>query len=230
MLNASDILMGFMDLVPVAAFLVAAIMLQRIIYNKVSKGAFAVFSAGTIIVFIAGLLKAIYKILLTFRVCAFVPLSQQFFPMQTVGFFLAGAAVMAILCHHQGNNTLACFAAPAVVSGIAFAYQGNYEELLNNPYSGTMVFVALMCLGVIVFDGGLAFICAKNKCWISMVLLIVSLVFTLGMGYLSTKDAMNDWIKEFVNSVGQVSLLVAAILMKKKGMDKPEVNVTFFAK
>lgn len=229
-MNASDILMGFVDLIPVAAFLVAAIMLQRTLYNKVSKGAFAVFSAGTIIVFVAGLLKAIYKILLTFRICAFVPLSQQFFPMQTVGFFLAGAAVMAILCHHQGEHTVHCIAAPAVVGGLVLAYQGDYSDLLANPYGGTMIFVAFMCLGVVVFDGGLAFICAKNKCWVGMALLIVSLVFTLGMGYLSTKDAMNDWIKEFVNSVGQVSLLVAAYLMKKKGLDKPEVNVTFFAK
>ncbi len=222
--------MGFVDLIPVGAFLGAAILLQRMLYNKVSKGAFAVFSAGTITVFVAGLLKAIYKILLTFRICSFLPLSNQFFPNQTVGFFLAGAAVLAILCHHQGNNTVACIAAPALFVSIAFAYNGDYSDLLNNPYSGTMIFVVIMCLGVIVFDGGLAFICAKNKCWAAMALLIVSLIFTLGMGYLSTKDAMNDWIKEVVNCVGQGSLLAATLVMKKKGMDKPDVNVTFFAK
>lgn len=222
--------MGFVDLIPVGAFLGAVILLQRMLYNKVSKGAFAVFSAGTITVFVAGLLKAIYKILLTFRICSFSPLSNQFFPNQTVGFFLAGAAVLAILCHHQGNNTVACVTAPALLASIAFAYNGDYSDLLNNPYSGTMIFVVIMCLGVIVFDGGLAFICAKNKCWVAMALLIVSLIFTLGMGYLSTKDAMNDWIKEVVNCVGQGSLLAATLMMKKKGMDKPDVNVTFFAK
>ncbi len=93
-----------------------------------------------------------------------------------------------------------------------------------------MIFVVLMCLGVIVFDGGLAFICAKNKCWVATALLIVSLIFTLGMGYLSTKDAMNDWIKELVNSIAQGSLLAATLVMKKKGMDRPDVNVTFFAR
>jgi len=230
MMNASDVLMAFVDLVPVGCFLAAAICLQRILYNKVSKGAFAVFSAGTIIVFVAGFLKAIYKLLLTFRICSFDPLSQQFFPMQTVGFFLAGAAVLAILCHHQGANTAACISAPALVAGITFAYAGDYSDLLNNPYSGTMIFVVLMCLGVLVFDGGLAFICAKNKCWVSMALLIVSAIFTLGMGYLSTKESMNDWIKEFVNSIGQISLLVSTIFMKKKGLDKEDANVTFFAK
>ncbi len=229
-MNVSDILMGFIDLIPVGAFLGAAILLQRMLYNKVSKGAFAVFSAGTITVFVAGFLKAIYKILLTLRICSFLPLSSQFFPSQTVGFFLAGVAVLAILCHHQGNNTVACVAAPTLFAGIVFAYQGDYSDLLNNPFNGTMIFVVLMCLGVIVFDGGLAFICAKNKCWVATALLIVSLIFTLGMGYLSTKDAMNDWIKELVNSIAQGSLLAATLVMKKKGMDRPDVNVTFFAR
>ena len=43
-----DILMAIVDFVPVFMFLVASIMLQRALYNKMSKGAFTLFASGTI--------------------------------------------------------------------------------------------------------------------------------------------------------------------------------------
>ena len=226
-MNASDIVMAFFDFIPVVAYAFAAIILQRVFYNKMSKGCFAVFSAGTITVIVAGLLKAIYKLLYVFHITRFDALSQCFFPMQTVGFFLAGASILALLCFEQGKNTAACIAAPAILTSIVFAYAGNYEDVQPIGKAGTMTFVALMCLGVVVFDGGLAVIAALNKKWIELALFIVALVFTLGMGYLSTKDEMNDWIKEFVNIVGQGSVLAGALLFKKHGMDAQDVRVSF---
>ncbi|MBQ3797974.1 MAG: hypothetical protein II842_17140 [Butyrivibrio sp.] len=40
--------MAIVDFIPVLMFTIAAIMLQRDLYNKMSKGAFALFAAGTI--------------------------------------------------------------------------------------------------------------------------------------------------------------------------------------
>ena len=50
--------MAIVDFIPVGLFLAAAVILQRDLYNKMSKGAFALFSAGTITVFVAGCFKA----------------------------------------------------------------------------------------------------------------------------------------------------------------------------
>ena len=40
--------MALVDFIPVILFAVAAVMLQRDLYFKMSKGAFALFAAGTI--------------------------------------------------------------------------------------------------------------------------------------------------------------------------------------
>ena len=55
--------MALADCVPVLLFAAAAILLMRDLYNKMSKGAFALFAAGTIDVICAGALKALYKLL-----------------------------------------------------------------------------------------------------------------------------------------------------------------------
>ena len=53
--------MALVDFIPVLLFAVAAIMLQRDLYNKMSKGAFALFATGTIDIIFAGFLKALGK-------------------------------------------------------------------------------------------------------------------------------------------------------------------------
>ena len=63
--------MALVDYVPVLLFAAAAMLLQRDLYDKMSKGAFALFAAGTINIFCAGLLKATWKLLYAAGVCDF---------------------------------------------------------------------------------------------------------------------------------------------------------------
>ena len=51
------VLMGLVDFVPVILYLISLVLLQRDLYNKMPKYAFACFAAGTINVFTAGFLK-----------------------------------------------------------------------------------------------------------------------------------------------------------------------------
>ena len=55
--------MALMDYIPVAFFGVAALLLQLDLYGKMRKDAFAMFAAGTINIFLAGFLKATWKLL-----------------------------------------------------------------------------------------------------------------------------------------------------------------------
>ena len=57
-MNDFSIAMALVDYIPVLFFASAAVFLMRDLYNKMSKGAFALFSAGAINVTIAGALKA----------------------------------------------------------------------------------------------------------------------------------------------------------------------------
>ena len=62
-MNDFSISMALVDYIPVALFAAAAVILLRDLYDKMSKGAFALFSAGVIDVTLAGALKATWKLL-----------------------------------------------------------------------------------------------------------------------------------------------------------------------
>lgn len=193
--------MAIVDYIPVALFLSGALILQNDLYREMSKGAFALFSAGTITVFMAGFFKATWKLLYAASICDFEALNKCFFPMQTTGFVLAGLGAAAMVLFDQGKNRMYSVAAvPAV-------------------FKGTMVFVVLMVLGVAAMDISLMVLAARRKKRAAIPLLILSLVFVLGMGYLSSKDfadpAMN-WLAEGVNVLGQGAFLAGACLLRKR--------------
>lgn len=195
--------MAIVDYIPVALFLAGALVLQQDLYHEMSKGAFALFSAGTITVFMAGFFKATWKLLYAASVCDFEPLNKCFFPMQTTGFVLAGMGAAAMLLFRQGRGRVYSSAAAAV-------------PLL---YKGTMLFVALMVLGVGALDVSLMVLAARRGRKAAVPVLIVSLLFVLGMGYLSSKDfsqpAMN-WVAECVNIVGQGAFFLGARMLRKQ--------------
>ena len=194
--------MALVDFIPVILFAVAAIILQRDLYNKMSKGAFALFAAGTINITFAGALKATYKLLYAAKICDFEALNAMFFPVQSIGFLLAGIGVIATLVHKQSATTLAV--APTV-------------------FSGTFVFVGLMVAGLGLMDVGLCIIAFKMKKQHvgTIIAFAVSFVCSLCMGYLSsqnfTQAAMN-WIAEGVNVVGQGLFFFGTYLMHKNGL------------
>ena len=49
-----SVAMALVDCIPAILFCAGAVLLQRDLYNKMSKGAFALFSAGTINIIMAG--------------------------------------------------------------------------------------------------------------------------------------------------------------------------------
>ena len=205
--------MAIVDYIPVFMFLIAAVILQRDLYHAMSKGAFALFSAGTITVFVAGFYKATWKLLYGAGICDFTPLNKSFFPMQTTGFVLAALGMLALLCHKQGDdaeklNSVAIIPALGVL----------LTASAPSEYSGTMIFVMLMVLGVLILDVGLIIISSRHKQTLAAVIYGISFVFVMGMGYLSSKDfaeASMNWIAEFVNILGQGTFLLATWMLHK---------------
>ena len=138
-----SITMGIIDFIPVIFFAVAAIMLQRNLYNKMSKGAFALFAVGTIDIICAGVAKALYKLLYAAGICDFKPLNDIFFPVQSIGFLLAGIGILAMLLHKQGKNAALSVAPPV--------------------FTGTAIFVSCMCIGLAMIYIALCIIAVKLK-------------------------------------------------------------------
>ncbi len=202
--------MALVDYIPVIFFAIASVILLRDLYNKMSKGAFALFAAGTIDITCAGALKATYKLLYAAGVCDFEALNAMFFPTQSIGFLLAGIGAIEMICFKQSNDKKMLAAAPVAPA----------------VFSGTFVFVGLMVAGLGLMDVALCVLSAKLKKPAIIALFVVSFICSLGMGYLSSQDfteAAMNWIAEGVNVVGQGSLLAGVLLLHKNGLSNLEV-------
>ena len=116
-MNDFTVSMAIVDFIPVALFAIAAVMLQRDLYYKMSKGAFALFAAGTIDVVFAGSSKAFYKLLYAAGICDFQTLNALYFPVISVGFLLAGLGLVSMVSFRQTENKALCIAAPVVFKG-----------------------------------------------------------------------------------------------------------------
>ncbi len=193
--------MAIVDFIPVILFAIGGFVLAKSLYRKMRSFEFAALAAGCINVTAAGALKALWKLLYALGVCDFEKLNAMFFPLQTIGFVLAAVGLCAYVFGNKKSKLLSAapVAAPAV-------------------YSGTMLFVVFMILGVLGINVSLCTLAIRNKKPWAVVLSAVSFVFVLGMGYLSSKDftqAYMNWAAEIVNTVGQAAFLGCVLTLRK---------------
>ena len=198
--------MALVDYIPVVLYCISAVILQRDFYNRMSRGTFALLSAGMIMSIMAGLFKATWKLLFALEICDFDRLNKSFFPLQSVGILLAGIALMLMVFARQKGTSLHS-AAPAV-------------------FAGTGVFIALMVLGLCGMFLGLSVEAKRRKKKSAMVLFIITFVFMLMMGYLSSKNfekASMNWISEGVNVMGWSFFLMGSRILSGAGKEKESI-------
>lgn len=195
--------MALVDLIPVILYLIATVILQRDLYNKMSKGAFALFAGGSVMVVCAGFYKALWKLLYGAGVCDFQALTKSFLPLQSTGFMLLAIGLIAMMTHKQSSKEEKLYsAAPAV-------------------FAGTMVFIPMMIFGVITSCTVLSIIAAKLKKKALIILFVIAVIGILGMGYMSTKDFANpkmNWIAQGLNCFSQGIYLLAVWRLHKAGL------------
>ena len=199
-----SVAMALVDYIPVALFAVASVILMRDLYNKMSKGAFALFAAGTIDAIFAGVSKVTYKFLYAAGICDFEALNNVYFPVISVGFLLAGIGLIGMVSHKQTESSALCLTAPAA-------------------FKGTAIMVSFMIVGLAMIYSVLCILAHKLKKPMAIVLLVLSFACSLSMGYLSSKDftsAYWNWIAEAINIVGQGLLLGSAVMLRKAGLNK----------
>ncbi len=192
--------MALADFLPVVLFLVSSLILMRDLYHLLSKGSFALMSGGFLIIFMAGFFKALWKLLYALEICDFAALNNAFFPMQTTGFLLAGLGLVNLLWKKK-----ALYAVPV--------------------YTSAMPFVIVMIFGMTLVWGSLASLAGKMKKKGIVILILVSFVCMLGMGYLSSKDFANplmNWIGEGVNIAGMLLLLLSVLGLHIGGLPEFE--------
>ena len=195
--------MALVDYIPVVLFGWAAVLLQRDLYHQMPKYAFACFAAGTINIFIAGFLKATWKLLYAAGVCDFQVFNTMFLPTQSIGFLLAGLGIVLMLTNRKR-------AALAVAPPI---------------FSGSFLFITMMVLGLGAICFCLSVLAARMKKKGAVVLFVLSFLCSMGMGYLSSRDstaAAVNWIEQGVNCVGQGLMLWGVLSLHRAGLK--EIN------
>lgn len=205
-MNGITVSMALVDFLPVVLFFIAAIILQRDLYNKMVKGAFAVLATGSIMVLLAGAYKALWKILYACGVCDFAALDHAFFPIQGPGFLLVFAGLLAMLTRKSSN------AAPLGAAAAVPVYESN------------MPFVGMQVLGCAGMHACLFIIAKKLKKPLACALFVLAFITMLGMGYLSAKfddSSSMHWTAQLVNIISQSSLLAGVLVLHKAGLAEP---------
>ena len=194
--------MALVDFIPVALFAVSSWLMMHDFYNKMPKYAFACLAAGTIDAFLAGFLKALWKLLYAAGICDFHVLNTMFMPTQSLGLFLAGLGLVLMLTYRdnrKGRANCVALAAPAV-------------------FSGTMIFVALMVGGLGAMCAALSIVASRMKKKGLIVIFVLTFFCYMAMGYLSSRDntsAANNWVEQGVNTLGQILLLIGVRALDK---------------
>ena len=191
--------MALMDYIPVIFFGMSAILLHLDLYNKMQKGAFALFAAGTINIFLAGFLKATWTLLYAAGICDFQALNTMFLPTQSLGFLLAGIGIILMLTTDK-----------KAVLGV-----------VPPVFSGSIVFIIMMVLGLGSICTCLSILAAKMKKQWAMVLFILAFVCSMGMGAMAGQDstkAITNWIEQSINCVYQCCLFFGVLTLHRNGL------------
>ncbi len=202
-----SIAMALVDYIPVLFFGLGAASLLRDLYNKMTKASFSLFAAGVMNVFLAGALKATYKLLYAANICDFEPLNAMFFPVQSIGFLMAGGGLILMLIRRPKKSETMLAVAPVV-------------------WSGTFLFVGLMVAGLGCMDAVLCYLAVKVKKPAAIALFVLAFLCSLCMGYLSSRDfteAAMNWIAQGINVVGQGCFMGGALLLHKAGLEQYEL-------
>ena len=186
--------MALADFVPVILFGISAVLLIRDLKNKMTKGSFVCLVFGACVGFLAGFLKALYKLLIALGVGAFEFLNDIFLPLQSSGLLLTGLAIVLMLALRKKATLMA-------------------------PLTGG--FIGMMVLGLGGMCAGLSVIAAKMKKKALIAVFILCFFCYMGMGYLAAKkdgSAASNWIEQGVNTLGQILLLLGVSTLDKAGL------------
>lgn len=197
--------MALMDFVPVLFFGYAAALLQRDLYDKMRKSHFALFAAGTINIFTAGLLKAVWKLLYAAGICDFHALNTMFLPVQSIGFLLAGLGIVLMM---TSRKKIMLAAAPPV-------------------FSGSVIFILMMVLGLGSICTVLSILAVKMKKKGTMILFIAAFLCSMGMGAMSGQDSTQAWVnwtEQGINCVGQGLLMWGVIILDRAGLKEFHIS------
>lgn len=202
---ASDysVLMALVDFIPVIFFFLSGNLMIDNYYRRLTKFNDVLLSSGVVMVFFAGLFKAIWKLIAALGICDFGPLNIMFLPVQAIGFVLIGVALLSLTIRR--NYLLSVAPLPY--------------------FSGSIIFLASMIVGEILIIYSLVRQAFKQHNLLSAALLLVSFIASMSMGAMGSLEKLFttstiNWIEEGINCLSQFCLF-AGIYIQNYDVKKP---------
>ena len=192
--------MAIVDFIPVVLFFIAALILQNDLYTKLSKTKYTLLSAGSLMIFVGGTLKATWKILYALNICDYQALDISFFPFQGIGFLLVFLSLTGI-CSKKFNKLYSVV--PVFTSNMPF-----------------VILQVIGCAGTQFMLMGKSLQMKKKS---AFVMYIIAFIFMLGMGYLSAKfddSSSMHWLAQCTNIISQGAFLAGTSILHKAGLGK----------
>ena len=189
--------MAIVDFIPVILYFLATNIVAKDLRHRMSKLQSVLYRVGTLMVVIAGTLKALYKLLYAAGLGDFEWMSNQMFSNQAIGFLIAGVTLTAVVIGKKKNRV--------------------------NGFIPTMALVGIMVVGLGASNASLASVAAKLKKYSALVCFVVSFFLCMMMGYLSSKSfdqAYMNWAAEGINIAGQALLYLGCRILRKAGLSK----------
>ena len=184
------------DFVPVSFFLVGAISLVRTSLRMCGLRCGQLVIAGSLLIFVGGLLKAIWKLLYTIGVGNFQLLSESQFPLLAPGFLvLLIAVIMMARSNREARKTNA-----------------NYILLMATWKIPFLIVMTLTSMGV---QGILTYVSFQRNAKFSAAGFIIAFLGLVGMGAMASGEQTlaRQWIEQSVNSIGQLGFMIGSILL-----------------
>lgn len=207
-----NLLMAVVDFLPVLFYFLASWLVAKDLYNKISSNAYSMLAAGSIMCFIGGAFKAIWKLLFCFGI-NYPFFYTALFPMQAPGFCIYTAGlIMALKQTKNGGSEF---------SG------GKSMNVVATTVTSSLPLIMFQTLGSIGSLVCLAIFAKRMKKTNALICFILSIVFLLTMGglgaTLDTRYAWANWVEQAVNTLGQIMFYVGAVILHKNGFDKEKI-------
>lgn len=195
--------MALVDCVPVVLFLVAAVVLQRDLYDRLPKGAYSLVAAGSIMAFLGGFMKALWKLLYATGVADYVLLDHALFTLQGPGFLLFFLGLTGLFWKGEkgGASALAAGAAPAATTT-------------------SIPFIVMQVVGLGGAQVLLAAWGARQGKRLVPVAYALAFVLMLGMGYLGAKfddSSSMHWVAQLTNTLSMACFLWGTLMLHAAG-------------
>jgi len=193
--EAYPLALALYDFIPVAFFLIGAIFLVRTSTRICGLRCSRLAIVGSLLIFLGGFLKAIWKLLFTIGVGDYLLLSESQFPLVAPGFLVVLIAVIMMARSDREARTT------------------NAAMLLITTWK--IPFLIVMTLTSMGVQGILTYVSFQRKAKLAAAGFIVAFLGLVGMGALASGEQTlaRQWIEQSVNSVGQLGFMVGSILL-----------------